>query len=744
MNGYWIATVQKPTETAFYNFTKTFTLEKKASSFVLNVSADTRYKLYVNENFVCEGPCQGGEDVQYFESADAAEFLHAGENTVRIYVQHIVGELFLTEYRREQPAVWFKSTVKFENGEETEIVSDKTWLCAEDLGVKTHVCKGMHTTMPPNETVFAEKGEKPLEVCVLYLPRLETKCIDRYGASEKYVLAPRPIPLFGAGEEKELKPERKGENFFEFDAEEYTTAYVRVRFKAPKGSAVRVIYSECRAFEEHYLDEDGDPHVRTVKKNRDDAEGAIFGAYDLLYGAGETREHTFFWFRSFRYIRVECDEPFDVQIFAARYVYPFTKFACGEGVGNFASNKKYLDDMWKISINTVECCTHETFVDCPYYEQGQYSMDGMLESLFALRLSNDTSMPKKFIEDLGRCQNAEGLVPAKAPCTFDQLIPTFAMFWVMTVREYLRYTADVAFAKKYTGTIDKALECFNSFIDERGIVGETHYWNFIDWVPEWSKNGSIDEGRTTLTVYSMMYAAALSDAAEVCKICGRPGLAEEYKTRREALISAINAHCYDVEKGMYTDVPGRRLFSQHTTIWAVLSGCVCGEAAKGLIERTFSYNDVSLTTFSMNYFTFRALEKAGVYEKYAPTVFEGWKKMVDMHCTTWCENPDSPRSECHGWSSTPMYEISAMVLGVYPAADGFAKVKIAPVSVPEGFRASGRVPIPEGYIDVAVSRKGGKMSLSVSASRELEMEIVLPKSERVEVRAAEYFAEAAV
>ncbi len=195
---------------------------------------------------------------------------------------------------------------------------------------------------------------------------------------------------------------------------------------------------------------------------------------------------------------------------------------------------------------------------------------------------------------------------------------------------------------------------------------------------------------------------------------------------------------------MYADVPGRKLFSRHTTIWAVLSGCASGEAAKGLIERTFAYDDVSLTTFSMNYFTFRALEKADVYEKYAPEVFGGWKKMLDLNCTTWCENPDSPRSECHGWSSAPMYEISAMVLGVYPAADGFAKVKIAPVSVPEGFEASGRVPIPEGYIDIAVSRKCGKMRLSVNASRELFFEIKLPGYSTEEVTAKEYFAEAEI
>lgn len=738
MKAYWISTVKKPAETAFYDFTKTFTAASDAASFDINVSADTRYKLYLNGNFVCEGPCQGGRGVHYYESAECSRFIVRGENDLTVRVMHIVGNMFQTEYREETPAVWFSASLGYADGTSEHIVSDDSWECAELLYMRAHVCGGMHPTMPPNETVLFGAGEEKLEIRKLYAPRMETKCIDRYGDSEKYILAPRPIPLFTAEKYSPLTAVASGESFAEFDSSEYTTAYVRVSFKAQKGTRLRVVYSECRAFEEKYYDEDGDPHTRTVKTERDCPDGKIFGAYDELVADGGLNEHEFFWFRSFRYIRLEADKPFEAEISAARYVYPFALFASAEGVGSFTCSDRYLSDMWKIGANTVECCTHETFIDCPYYEQGQYSMDGMLESLFALRMSNDVSMPKKFIEDLARGQNHEGLIPAKAPCVFDQLIPSFALFWVMTVREYLRYTADVSFAKKYLGVIDKTLSCFDSFIDGRGLVGETHYWNFIDWVPEWSRNGSINEGRETLTLYSMIYAGALSDAAEICEACGRKALAEEYRERRASVLYAVNTHCFDTEKGMYTDVPGKRMFSRHTTIWAVLSDAVTGDEARSLIERTFAYNDISLTTFAMNYFTFRALEKTGLYEKYAPELFGGWKKMIDLHCTTWCENPDSPRSECHGWSSAPTYEISAMVLGVYPLADGFGKVRIAPVTLPDGFFADGRVPIPDGYIDVSVKRENGAQKLSVSASRELDMEIRVPGRESVRVCGKEY------
>ena len=91
-----------------------------------------------------------------------------------------------------------------------------------------------------------------------------------------------------------------------------------------------------------------------------------------------------------------------------------------------------------------------------------------------------------------------------------------------------------------------------------------------------------------------------------------------------------------------------------------------------------------------------------------------------------------------------MYEISAMILGVYPEEDGFRRVRISPVLPPEGFSGEGRVPVPGGYIDVSVSRKEGKMSLSVRASREMALSVKLPGGEWENVYASEYFVNAEV
>jgi hypothetical protein len=102
--------------------------------------------------------------------------------------------------------------------------------------------------------------------------------------------------------------------------------------------------------------------------------------------------------------------------------------------------------------------------------------------------------------------------------------------------------------------------------------------------------------------------------------------------------------------------------------------------------------------------------------------------MLDLHCTTWCENPDNPRSECHGWSSAPIYEFSAMVLGVVPTAPGYDAVCIKPY--PHAYDlawASGTVPTPHGVISVAWEKQDGKLIMHVTLpSTAMHCEVVMP------------------
>jgi hypothetical protein len=124
----------------------------------------------------------------------------------------------------------------------------------------------------------------------------------------------------------------------------------------------------------------------------------------------------------------------------------------------------------------------------------------------------------------------------------------------------------------------------------------------------------------------------------------------------------------------------------------------------------------------MNYFTFRVLEQYGMYDKVL-SFFDGWKKMLDWGCTTWCENPDSPRSECHGWSGAPLYEFSSNILGVKTGSE--TEIVIKPVTWHLTY-AKGTVPTRFGLVGVNWRIDKNTFIIEIESPANVPKRLILP------------------
>lgn len=720
---FWICADEKPTITHFYYFTKEFDAPSGAS-MTARSCGDTRYQLYLNGKLVSEGPCQGSQYLRYFEDTDLTPYLVAGKNTLTAKVMYMQEGSFISVYRASRPAFWFDGVLTAD-GKETRIGSDESWGCMREDSTLFHHQPGIHTSVPPCEEVLGEPVLTPVRTCRMYEPNIPGDSFNIFGLRELYRMVPRPIPAMETFPDKSFTVVREGRGWVELDAGMYTTAKIALKLCAKAGSVVRVIYSECYTV--------ADEHGNRYKARRDDSardSSALPGVADCIHATGKEQSFSPFWYRSFRFIRIEYDPTgdFSYDIHYNTYFYPL------DHAGQFHCSDPRFDEMWAISRNTVLCCMHEMYVDCPFYEQQQYDMDSCLEMLFTFRMSADNRMPFKSITDLSHSQLSDGMLQANYPSVDVQVIPDFTLFWILMLREYQRYAAasteENAKVRALSGVVDKALQGFESLLNEDGLIGPTPYWPFVDWVPAWPVGVPVGGREEPLTVTCLMYAAALRAASEMADSFDRPERAAEYRRRAEEMIGHVRRLCYDEDAGMFRDTPSRQNFSQHTTLWAILSGTVSGEEAGRLVDRTFDGHVPTATcTFSMNHYLFRALEMSGRYHEYAPPVFNDWHKMMDLHCTTWCENPDSPRSECHGWSSAPIYEMSEMILGVYPTANGYRKVRIKPYVDGLGLTfAEGTVPTPFGSISVRWEKKDGRLHLTVSLPEGAPMEatVIMP------------------
>ena len=79
-----------------------------------------------------------------------------------------------------------------------------------------------------------------------------------------------------------------------------------------------------------------------------------------------------------------------------------------------------------------------------------------------------------------------------------------------------------------------------------------------------------------------------------------------------------------------------------------------------------------------------------------------WHEMIGQGLTTFAENPEPTRSDCHAWSAHPILGFLQIVAGVTSVEEGWKKARIAPrPGRLQSFSAT--VPHPDGELSVSVS-----------------------------------------
>lgn len=698
MTGKWISINENAEKTALYTFENRINLEN-CDNVTIKISADTRYILYINGIQISEGPAQSSAHRRFYEQEQVSEYLKCGENEICVKVLHVCDKYFTTVFPKEKPLLWFE----MENDGANLLVSDLNWKISRIDGVNFYF-RGLNPSMPHFEEQAAEIERIPLETIEYRETYIDNISADKVGLSEPSLcLEKRTIPQMNELSAVSLEKVQDLTNGYVLDTGKYTTAKIRIKVKGKKGDKLKLTYGECYVLEEDIWN--------TKKGVRDDKSGIIYGPFDVIELNGKEQETELFWYRAFRYIRVNCEHLADLklEITANPYFYPLNI------TGEFICSDENYNKMWDVSINTLMCCMHEILVDCPYFEQQQYGMDSYLESMYSLNISNDTRLIKKTIQDISHSQQPNGLLCANYPARFVQIIPTFSIYWLMLLHDYYKYTGDKELVSELFGTVDKMLWSFNNHLTEKGVV-KTKGWNFCDWVDSWNYGTPNDGDKEPIAIYSMQYSLGLKYASYLANEIGRFGLSEEYEQRRIALNKAIDEVFF--ENGYYKDTENSKEISQHTGMWAILAEIKTGDEAKELVK-TILDEKTAKCSFSMGFFLFRALEKLGMYEK-AFANFKGFQTMLDRNCTTWCENPGDARSECHGWSATPLYEFPRCILGVNPIETGYKKVKISPQTGHLTF-ARGKVATPFGDISVFWEKKNEKIILTCSAPKEIEI-----------------------
>ena len=508
------------------------------------------------------------------------------------------------------------------------------------------------------------------------------------------------------------------------------TGYISLVLSAGKSADITLTYAEAYVQEEHV----GPDHVALKKDRLDQKNGHLEGYQDNYHVAGlgtqdEPEIYEPFWFRTFRFVQLHIKtgaEPLTLQHFDYQETgYPL------EVSTSVKTSDESLSDIWEISERTLRRCMHETYEDCPYYEQLQYVMDSRTQILYTYSVSADDRLARKCIDDLARAQRYDGLLNCSYPNCNPNIIPGFSIYYILMIYDHMMYFGDRKLVEKYMPTVERILQFFEEHLSEKGYVGKTGglimeeaFWSFIDWAQEWNPTSGMPPAglKGPITMESLLYIYGLQHAAKLAEYLGRKDEASQFTERAVKAQNAVRTYCVNTD-GMVQDGPGVEEYSQHCQVFACLTDTIDTDQARINILRTIQEKDhFAQCTVAMSFYLFRALEKTDLYA-YTDQYWEAWRTMIKNHCATCVESEAYARSECHAWGSLALYELTGTILGVRPAAPGYEKIEIRPVS---GYlkEAEGSVKTPKGIIYVKWTKEGDKLDITYQTSDSVKDQII--------------------
>ncbi len=736
-------------------YRKTVHLKDIPQRAMIDISADTRYKLYVNGRFAEMGPSRGDQWIWYYDTVDLAPFLKTGENVIAVQVlrypmDHSKGNHGM--YRTNRPGLCVKGKMIFEDGTARDISTDNSWRVKKDESFSIVSESVIFAPLQIYEDIYAKAEDAAWMLPGFDDSTWEDPFIwqDLSRAISPGNLVKRTIPylfrkpmqfdqvltvrdsslpkaawedLISNKETVTVPPHTKA--VVEISASVERTGYLRLAMRKGKGTVIRIIQAESYIFG----DRDEFKWLR-VKGQRDDWEnGYLDGFTDTYRAAGFGNEklpevYEPYWFRTFRFIRLEVETK-EEPITISQFDYELTGYPL-EVKTEVTTSDPTLKKIWEISERSLRNCMHETYEDCPYYEQLQYAMDSRSQILYTYATAADDRLARKCMDDFRRSQRYDGLLNCSYPNFGPNVIPTFSIFYIMMLYDHMMYFGDRRLLMEHMPAVERILLYFRSHSREKGYVekigglnGPDRFWSFIDWAPEWDETNGVPtptlEG--PITMESLLYIMGAQHAAKIASYIGYIDLAMQYENWAKETQNALRTYCMG-EKGMLTDGPHTEVYSQHTQVFALLTDTIDVEnGRRNLLETIEKKEEYPQCSVAMAYYLFRALEKAELYEK-TDLYWDTWRNMIKKGATTCIEDEVGERSECHAWGALALYELPSVVLGVRPALPGYEKVEINPNP---GYltSASGRVITPKGLVTVAWKKE--------MKTGEIEMDYELPE-----------------
>ena len=681
--GKYIWFSQKNPKDTYVAFRKTFTLPSLPKKALLSLTGDSKITLFVNGKMaLIDASLKRGATLfdAYYQEIDITDYLKTGTNVLAFEVCY---------FGRGGNA----SIDSGHGGLLFDLIGDGSLLCCSDNSVKAK-----RLTSYKNESMLRENyPNHPMNSFLaehdIYFDARES--VDFYKSDfddsswEKAVILGSSGYLpFGDTYLSDVPP-------FDFDDEikDMTLLSGTLDEKTTQKTTFTFALEENMQFLPFFeITAPEGSHVSFYTNTKDTQNLESF--YDD-YIAREGRQSylQYYWRSGYEFI-LNVDK--GVTVHRAGYIR--TRYH-SQKTGVFTSDEERLNTLYQKSMNTLDICMRDSYMDCPERERSPYSGDGanqIAETMYALDEDGFRLAKKAYLSLLGFVKE-DHVIPSRSPSSVLNEIPMQNLAFLVTARSYYLQSGDDETMKKVFPVFVNYLKLFDMTSD--GLVeyrDGTFPW--IDW----------GENSDSIVMENAWYAYALKEMLALGKELSILKTEEEnfLKGRYES-IKNVFYDSFFVKNVGFCSLNGqtRHTIEERGNALAVLAGLVKEEdyplMKKVLTENTYA-------SPYMERFVLEALSEMNYLEEARIRMLNRYERMISLPISTlwetWSEKSQDGTIN-HGWSGGPLVVLAKYFAGIRSLKKGYDEYQIKPYA---GFSSlESQVYTKKGNIRYTLEKKDG-------------------------------------
>ena len=389
--------------------------------------------------------------------------------------------------------------------------------------------------------------------------------------------------------------------------------------------------------------------------------------------------------KAFRYVCVKCNGEATYKDFYVKEEYrPQPRCVKAK------FSDELLQKIWDVSIDTLQLCTREFFIDGIKRDRWIWSGDATQAYLMNWYSFFDE-------ETVNRTQVALG---GKGKITQHiNTIIDYTLYWMISIYDTYFYTGNLEFLRMWYGRFLEIAEYVISCCDSRyRLQKKSQDWLFIDW------GKGIHTKDDSYSFLQILLCKAMRCASKVSDLVEDSQRSTFFADVADSVYRDLQQNFYSKEAGAFIygikDEQQDSLVLRQPNIMAIFYEIATQEQANTILHSVLLNDSIpALETPYMRYYENSAYCILGQEERVVSEIKSYWGGMLALGATTFWElyRPEDQgvqhygmygakygKSLCHAWGASPIWLISRYVIGLSPANAGYSSYLLRPAQVDIG------------------------------------------------------------